>query len=163
MISFKLSKEGRAYVPVHIKPCDEKTLQNISFKIDTGADLTTISKKELHTIGYSMEWINKNAVKDVKHTLTRAGGKKETAWYIVIPISNFSGCDMKNWTFYIRVEKDRDYPNLLGLDVLSNFNFTFNYDMGILSVEPAKKPVIVFPKLINQDISSISVKNELQI
>ena len=154
---FDLSTTGRAYVPVFIKPYDRIILLNIEFQVDTGADLTTISKSLLTTrLGYPMEWITANAVRDVNRTISRAGGKKEPAWYVVISIANVLGRDLKNWPFYVRMEDERDYPSLLGIDVLSHFNFTVNYGKGYFSAESEPNPAINLPMLSNQEISTVS-------
>ena len=154
---FDLSSTGRAYVPVFLLPYDRIILLNIEFQVDTGADLTTINKSLLTTrLGYPKEWIMANAVRDAKRTISRAGGKKEPAWYVVIPIANVLGRDLKNWPFYIRIEDDRDYPSLLGIDVLSHFNFTINYGKGYFSAEPEINPAISIPMLSGQEIGVIS-------
>ena len=152
---FDLSKEGRAFVPVYMKKYDG-LLYTILFKLDTGADLSTISKVDLiELLGYSQEWINQNAVKSETKTITSAGGECESAYYIVIPEANILGRDLQNWTFYIRLEDDKDFPNLLGIDILLNFNFTFNFNNGTLSIEPEWNPKIKKPLLENQKIGEI--------
>jgi hypothetical protein len=138
-----------------MKPCADTTLSKVIFKLDTGADLTTISKKELHLLGYSKEWIKENAVKEEHHTLTSAGGRSATAHYVRIPMSNILGRDLKNWPFYIRIEDDRDFPNLLGINVLLHFNFTYNYGQGALLVEPEENPAIKLPMISGQEIGEI--------
>ena len=37
MIEYMLSSEGRAYVPVYVKPINDVKLTSVLFKIDTGA------------------------------------------------------------------------------------------------------------------------------
>lgn len=160
LTEFFLSEEGRGLVPVFMKPQDGITLELVSFKVDTGSDITTISKEWLQLLGYSQNWIATNAVEDKGRTISRAGGKDEPAWYITIPIANFAERDMKNWPFYVRIEEGRDFPNLLGLDVLSNFNFTFDYDKGAFIVEQAENPRIVLPKFKNQEISFLTRNRE---
>jgi len=41
----ELDKNGLAYVPIFIKPKDKHIYRQILFKLDTGAGITTISKK----------------------------------------------------------------------------------------------------------------------
>jgi len=152
----KLTDEGRAMIQFQLKPFEGMTLERVRFKLDTGADLTTISKKELNVLGYSPEWIKENTVKEEKRTLSSAGGRSVTAYYVPILISNLFGRDFKKWPFYIRIEDDRDYPNLLGIDVLAHFNFSISYDSGFLEIEPASNPVIRLPMLEGQEVGELS-------
>ena len=62
MNKFSFGDYGRVFIPIGIKPLDDITLSKVRFKVDTGADRTTISKASLLQIGYSMDWINKNAI-----------------------------------------------------------------------------------------------------
>ena len=155
MISFELSNEGRAYVPLYIKPFEKAVLTEVMFKVDTGADLTTIDKDYLYALGYTQSWIEANAVKDETRTLSGTGDKSELAWYVDVQIFNFAGRDMKNWPIYIRIEDSRNFPNLLGLDVLSNFNFKFDYDNAVVLFESAKNPKIVLPRLGKQEVTDL--------
>ena len=155
MIEYMLSSEGRAYVPVYVKPINDVKLTSVLFKIDTGADLTTMSKSELYRLGFDQKWIETNAAQDKTRTLSGAGGKSESAWYIAMQIFNFAGRDMKNWPIYIRIEESRNFPNLLGLDVLSNFNFKFDYDNAVVLFEAAKNPKIVLPRLGRQEVTDL--------
>ena len=109
----QLTAEGRAIIRLNIKPLYSFRLEGIRFKLDTGADLTTISKKDLNILGYSAEWIMQNVIKDNKHTLTSVGGKVMDAYYVLIPVSNLFGIDFRNWPFYIHMGDDIDFPNLL--------------------------------------------------
>ena len=43
---------GFAYLNVAIKPSRSTTLERVSYKIDTGANCTTISYKKLFELGY---------------------------------------------------------------------------------------------------------------
>ena len=61
MINVDFGEYGRVYVRINIKPYDNITMLPLEFKVDTGADTTTISKAELEKLGYDMEWIKQNA------------------------------------------------------------------------------------------------------
>ena len=152
----KLSKHGRAYISLHMKPYGKERLTAVEYKLDTGADLTTVSKETLSAVlGYTKEWIAEHTVQDMTRTVSRAGGKAEPACYVVIPTSNILGRELSNWPFYIRAEEDNDFPNLLGINILSYFNFSFSYDKGFLNIEPAVAPVIKLPMLVSQEIGEL--------
>ena len=160
MHKVKLSKEGRAYINLYMKPYSGTILGRLVFKLDTGADLTTISKKELQVLGYTTEWIAENAVKEDNRMLISAGGKSMSAHYVNIPISNVFGKDLINWPFYILIDKDRDFPNLLGINVLSHFNFMFSYDTGYLEINPATAPIVKLPMNDGQEICEYTATDD---
>ena len=102
---FDLSKEGRAYIQIHIKPYDNLELKGIDFKVDTGADMTTISKEVLtNELGYPAKWIEKNMVK-YKIETTGAGQIIDDVYYIRIEKANILGRDLSNWPFFILSDK----------------------------------------------------------
>lgn len=152
--SFKLSQEGRAIVDVNIKPFDSNKLCPVDFKIDTGADITTIDKNILiNELGYSPKWIGENIKKHSKRTITVAGGKEAPAYYVCIEISNILGHDLKNWAFFVtNFETKGEFPNLLGIDILHRFNINFNYNEGKFYIWPIAKSAIKIPLLENQEI-----------
>ena len=155
MSKFALSDEGRSYLQIYMKPNKRTTLSRVQFKVDTGADFTTISKKELVLLGYSYEWLEEHMKVDVTHTLSRAGGKPQPAYYIQITVSNILGRELLNWPFYIRKERDLDFPNLLGLNLLIYFNICFDYREWTFTIEHIDKPGNKIPMLPDQLICSL--------
>ena len=57
MAKVKIDTYGFAYVPVYIKPRTTQTMSPLIYKVDTGANCTTISREELAKYGFSREWI----------------------------------------------------------------------------------------------------------
>ena len=157
MHKFKFEEFGRVFIPVFIKPYDSTTLLSIDFKVDTGADTTTISKVEIYGLGYSMEWIKKNIIifKDADKPKT-ASGDKVNAGYVQLPLINILGYEAKYWPLQIIVDEDKDFSNLLGRDLLTGFNYDFNNDNDILTIRRtnAFKPRYKF--LPKQEIHEIS-------
>ena len=41
----------RVYLPVYIKPLEGSAMRSVDFKVDTGADSSTISKEKLYELG----------------------------------------------------------------------------------------------------------------
>ena len=156
--NFTLSDEGRSYLHIYMKPSKQQTLSRVQFKVDTGADFTTISKKELVSLGYSYDWIEQNIKEDTNHTLSRAGGKPQSAYYIQISLSNILGRELINWPFYIRKEPHLDFPNLLGLNILTYFNFQFDYREWIFLIEHIVNPKYKLPMMVEQSIYDIVSK-----
>jgi len=158
MYTFDFEKYGRVYIPLFIKPHTEITLYSVDFKVDTGADLTTISKEVLFELGYNMEWIKKNSIifKDEDKPKT-ASGDKVNAGYVQLPLINILGYEAKYWPFQIIVDEDKDFSNLLGRDLLTGFNYDFNNDNDILTVRRADvfKPRYQF--LPKQEIHEVDI------
>ena len=156
---FTLSDEGRSYLHIYMKPSKYQALSRVQFKVDTGADFTTISKKELVSLGYSYDWIEQNIKEDPYHTLSRAGGKPQPAYYVQISLSNILGRELINWPFYIRKERHLDFPCLLGLNILTYFNFQFDYEKWIFSIKHIVNPKFKLPMLVEQTIYDITTEN----
>ena len=155
-----LSPEGRAILDMNLKPLNGVILQPKPFKLDTGADVTTISKSTLNDLGYSNDWITANAIKDPNRTMQSAGVEKKSATYVILPAVNFFGRDLVNWPLHILVDDDKDYPNLIGLDVLRYFIVTFDFakwELILIPIDNPKKTNII---LENQRIYNVNTAGE---
>ena len=127
------------------------------FKVDTGADKTTVSKQDLMDLGYDMEWIKQNAViYEDEQKPTTAAGDKINAGYIQLPLINILGYEGRNWVFQIIMDEDQDFRNLLGRDLLTGFNYNFDNDGDTFSISRTKvfKPRYEF--LPKQEINEIA-------
>ena len=157
MTEIAFAEFGRVYVLLNIKPINDVTMLPVHFKVDTGADTSTISKLELLLLGYDMDWIQKNAVvfKD-KDKPTTASGDKIDAGYIQLPLINIFGYEGICWPFQIIMDEKQDFRNLLGRDLLAGFNYQFNNDDEVFSIDRTKifKPRYRF--LPNQEIQEIA-------
>jgi len=140
-----------------MKPKEKLIYRRILFKLDTGAGITTISKVVLNSLGYNNDWIRNNIVVGPIKEVSSAGRDFEPAHCVIIPISTLFGKTLKNWPFYIRPEDDRDYRNLLGVDILSYFDFTFSYKTGFVSIESIENSVMSYPMLANQSIEELEL------
>jgi len=158
MTKIGFAEFGRVYIPVDIKPINDVTMLPVRFKVDTGADTSTISKPELWLLGYDMDWIQKNATvfKD-EDKPTTASGDKIDAGYVQLPLINVLGYEGKYWPFQVIMDEKQDFRNLLGRDLLTGFNFEFSNDDDMFLIARTKifKPRYKFiPKQeINEVIS----------
>ncbi|MCL2198070.1 MAG: retropepsin-like domain-containing protein [Defluviitaleaceae bacterium] len=157
MTKIKFEEYSRVYVNMSIKPMDDITLSKVKFKVDTGADRTTISKEVLFELGYGMDWIKQNAVvyKDDDKPTTATGDKVD-AGFIQLPLINILGYEGKNWAFEIIMDEKRDFRNLMGRDLLTGFNYQFDNDDDIFTISRTKifKPRYKF--LPEQQINEIA-------
>ena len=52
--NYKFEKHGIVILPAFIKPRNDTVMLRLDFKVDAGADTTTISKHDLINFGYDM-------------------------------------------------------------------------------------------------------------
>ena len=137
MIRINFGELGRVYIS--IKPLNDTTMLPVRFKVDTGSDISTISKLALEILGYDMDWIrqNVNVFSDKDKPMTASGDKIE-AGLIQLPIINILGYEGKRWPFQIIMDEKQDFRNLLGRDLLAGFNYQFNNDDDIFLINRTK-------------------------
>jgi len=123
---------GRKIVQVYFQRFNNQLLTDIRFRLDSGADISTIRKADLNKIGYSMEWIDKNKKEDTTIKIRMADNTERNGIYIEIPVMNFMEKDFYNFKIYIVPDEGFDYSNLLGLDVSTEFNYCTDNQDGIL-------------------------------
>lgn len=157
MNKFGFQEYGRVYLPIEIKPKDDITLYSVVFKVDTGADITTISKNTLMDLGYNMDWIIQNTVAfEDKDKPTTAAGDKINAGYITLPLINILGYEGKHWPFQIIIDENQDFRNLLGRDLLVGFNYEFNNDDGKFTITRTKNFKPQYKFLQDQEINEVA-------
>ena len=83
MEKFKFSEYRRVYLPVNFKPVDSLILRDIFFKVDTGADSSTIDKRILYNLGYDRSWVLENLI--IEGETSTADGRKVSAGLVQVP------------------------------------------------------------------------------
>ena len=158
MIKLGFAEYGRVIASIDIKPMNDIMLYPIDFKVDTGADKTTISKEDLFEIGYNMKWIKQNAIvfKDDEKPTT-ASGDKINAGYVQLPLINIFGYEGRSWPFQIIMDESQDFRNLLGRDLLTGFNYEFNNDDDEFTITRTKKFKPRYPFLTAQEINEVII------
>jgi len=149
-------KYGRVYIPINVKLKNGVDMVPTLFKVDTGADKSTISKTDLDLLGFDMDWIRENVVKfgDAEKPST-ASGDRVNAGYVQLPLINILGYEGKYWPFQVVIDENKNFRNLLGRDLLTGFNYCFNSDEDIFSIERAGIFKPRYPFLPNQEINEI--------
>ena len=153
MTKIKIPESGRIECEVHIKPYDSHLMRAVRFKIDTGADFSTISKSTLNMLGYSTQWIETNK-KPSESSTTVASGEEIMSYYVRLPLVNIYGVEGTDYPFDILMDKEEylpkptckgceftkqkklDYRPLLGNDILSCFIVEIDWKSGIVNLEP---------------------------
>jgi hypothetical protein len=65
-------------------------------------------------------------------------GEKVDAGFVQLPLINILGYEGKNWAFQIVIDENQDFANLLGRDLLTGFNYTFNNDEDNFTIDRAR-------------------------
>ena len=143
---------GRISCFVKIKPYDSPILRAFKFKIDTGADFSTISKSTLYELGYTDYWISTNKKLQEGYTSVATGEKVDT-YNVYLPFVNIYGAKGIDYPFGILLDKDEvlpkptctgcmhteakklDYRLLLGKDILSCFNINIDRDNNCVYID----------------------------
>lgn len=152
MEAINFSELRRVYLAVHIKPYKRATMMPIRFKVDTGADSTTISKDDLYSLGFTLDWIKENSTIE---TASTADGSVFSVGVVQLPVINLLGYEGKNWPFLVIIDEDRDFRNLIGRDLLSGFNYNFDNDKAIFEIKRAKEFHFLGDKLPGQEIHEV--------
>jgi len=153
MPKIAIPDSGRIVCRVQIKPFDSFLLEPVEFKIDTGADFSTISKSALLELGFTESWIEANK-KPMKTSTTVASGEEIISYYIKLPIINIYGIEGTDYPFGILMDKEEslpkptcrgceftkhkklDYRTLLGNDILSCFKVSIDWNSGVVDLDP---------------------------
>ena len=123
---------GRKIVPVYFQEYVDISLSRIDFRLDSGADITTIRKSDLNRLGYSMEWIDKNKKEAENIKVRMADSTERNGVYVEIPLVSFMEKDFHNFKIFIVPGDNLDYSNLLGLDVSTEFTYTTDNEDRVL-------------------------------
>ena len=129
MKSVPLSRSGAAYISIGMVALDGVEMPKLKFLVDTGATRTTIPKDALVSeLGYTNEYINsiKKLLSDNGKPLM-ADGKKADVYEIISPRINIGGHELQP-DCLLTSDTIKTLNLLLGLDVLSFFKFTFDFD-----------------------------------
>ena len=158
MAELKLSEYGFAFIDIDIKPRYQSTMKAVTYKIDTGANCTTISHKQLLQLGFDHTWIKSGRALDGEESPTVASGNPVHDCYeVILPEIHIGDYVGYNWPFITSLSDS--FRFLLGTDTMLFFNWTFNYEHGLctFSLIPGKRRL-----LFNSKEQSIHSLDELE-
>ena len=129
MKSIALMRSGVAIMSASVANFDGTEMSVLKFIVDTGATRTTIPKRTLvDELGYSEEYINKNKILlPERGKPLMADGKRADVYKLKAPRINIGGHELQP-DYILTSDVVLSLNLLLGLDVLSYFNFNFNFD-----------------------------------
>lgn len=154
---YKLDKAGFAYVPIDIRPKDALTMRSIDYKVDSGANRTTISAMELLKLGFDEDWIKSSGrllSGNARPTLA-SGLPVDGCYLITLPEIRIVDWVGYNWPFMTSLSLP--FRFLLGTDSMQFFNWNFDYENGVyrFSLIPGRRKL-----LFNELGQSIHAINE---
>ncbi|MCL1882335.1 MAG: retropepsin-like domain-containing protein [Defluviitaleaceae bacterium] len=149
-----LTQDGFTFLDMNIRPINSQTMAKVRYKVDTGANCTTISKKRLAELGYDENWIKSGKLLKGDERPTAATGLPIDDCYVVtlpeISIGEWVGY---NWPFMTSLSVP--FKFLLGTDSMRFFNWNFDYENDLCKFDliPGKRKMLFNQK--EQSIHSI--------
>ena len=138
-----LDSNGFAYQFVDIKPLHSTTLWPVRFKVDSGANRTTISLDELARLGYDEEWITRGKPLCESNAPTTASGLTvERCYEVILPEIRIGDWVGYNWPFLTSLSVQ--FKFLLGTDSMRFFKWTFDYEDDVCRFEliPGRRKIL---------------------
>jgi hypothetical protein len=156
VVEINFNQRGFAILPVYIKPHDNTTMALVNYKVDTGANCTTIGFKRLYELGYDAEWIKTgNLLEGDARPTVASGLPVDDCYEVILPEIRIGDWVGYNWP--VLTSLSVPFKFLLGTDSMQFFNWHFNYENGVCKFEliPGKRKL-----LFNQKEQSIHAIDE---
>jgi hypothetical protein len=154
----KFNQLGFVIIPLYARHKDTPTMFSEHYKVDTGANCTTISKDWLFELGYDENWIKsgKRLEGDARPTVA-SGLPLDDCYEVILPEIHIGGWVGYNWP--VLTNLGVPFKFLLGTDSMQFFNWHFDYENGICKFDliPGKRKL-----LFNQKEQSIHTIDEME-
>lgn len=135
MASILLNQSGFAVLRVYFTHKENPVVPHLCYyKIDTGANSTTISRSVLNEIGYDDDWIRSGRllVGDERPTVA-TGEPVDNCYKVVLPEVKFGIWTGRNWSFLVSLNDKVHFRPLFGTDSMQFFNWNFDYERNVCS------------------------------
>ena len=143
MVELKIRSSGFVILPIHMRPKNAPKMEAATYKVDTGANFTTISKDWLFELGFNEHWIKQGKFLEENERPSMASGDPvDNCYQLILPeirIGDFVGY---NWPFLTSLTSS--FRFLLGTDTMQFFNWNFDYEHGICKFDliPGKRRLL---------------------
>jgi hypothetical protein len=127
----KLDPHGFAHIDIFVRPKTTLKSPYISFKVDTGANSTTISRNTLRRLGFSDSWIKEEG--EPAYPTLASGEVVEDCYNVILPEIQFGDYVGYNWPFLTSLSVQ--FRPLFGTDSMQFFNWVINYENNICHYE----------------------------
>jgi len=127
MAEIKFNDAGFAIFPLYVKMKSTPTMISQRYKVDTGANCTTISKDWLLELGYDDEWIKSGKLLkgDARPTVA-SGLPLDDCYEVILPEIRLGEWVGYNWP--VLTSLSLPFKFLLGTDSMQFFNWHFDYE-----------------------------------
>jgi len=123
-----LDNRGFAMVQMFVVKNNSTKMVSASYKVDSGANLTTISRKTLKDMGYDESWVKKGQqLKSGECPTVATGDDVPECYKVILPHISIGGYVGYNWEVIVTLSPKIDFRNLLGTNSMNFFNWTFDY------------------------------------
>jgi hypothetical protein len=130
MVEIKFNELGFAYVAFHVRGNNAPTMFPRFYKVDTGANRTTISKDWLLELGYDENWIKAGKRLEGNARPTVASGLPlDDCYEVILPEIHIGGWVGYNWPVLTSISLP--FKFLLGTDSMQFFNWNFDYESNV--------------------------------
>ena len=151
MTEIKFNVLGFVLTPLYAKQKDTPIMLSRDYKVDTGANRTTIGKDWLLELGYDDNWIKsgKQLEGDARPTVA-SGLPLNDCYEVILPEIHIGEWVGYNWPVLTSISVP--FKFLLGTDSMQFFNWHFDYENGVCRFDliPGKRRL-----LFNQKEQSI--------
>jgi hypothetical protein len=148
----KFDPFGFAVVSVYIRPKNTSTMIHTDYKVDTGANCTTMGVQRLNDLGYDEGWIKSTGrlLKEGERPTLASGLPVDDCYEVTLPEINIGDWVGYNWRIITSLSVP--FKFLLGTDSMQFFNWNLDYGKGSCSFNliPGKRKM-----LFNQKEQSI--------
>ena len=130
MQEVNFNSAGFVIVDLSIKPNHSVTMKDVPYKVDSGANCTTISAKRLLDMGYDENWIRAGTPLVGADAPTVASGLPiEDCYEVILPEIRIGDWVGYNWP--VLTSLSVPFKFLLGTDSMQFFNWHFDYGHGV--------------------------------
>ena len=158
MAEIKFAQLGFTIVPLYVKQKDIPIMVSRGYKVDTGANCTTIGKDWLFELGYDENWIKSGKRLEGNARPTVASGLPlDDCYEVILPEIHIGEWVGYNWP--VLTSLSVPFKFLLGTDSMQFFNWNFDYETGVCRFDliPGKRKL-----LFNQQEQSIHALDETE-
>jgi len=140
VIEFEPSSLGRVEFDAEVMTRDRKTLGDVTFKLDSGSDFTTLSCRDLDILGYDSKFLKSCPFHDT-HASTASDDYVLPLQYISDVSIKFNDRELQGCRVFFAL--GTNLRSLFGSDILKYFNREINYEDGELRLfELKNKPAL---------------------
>ena len=159
MAKIAFDTAGFVSIRVYVQQFDKQMSSYLEYKVDSGANRTTISKKKLNDLGYSDDWIKREGTQVVGKECpsTATGEVVKDCYKVIIPEIRIGSWTGINWQFLVRMNNDekQQFRLLFGTDSMRFFTWYFDYANGVCDYNGIKGARYTLYNQVEQILFSI--------